>query len=574
MAKGKNSVVFILTQLCLVAAASLLFTASFPNIIFKNGLPFLAWFAYIPILILIKKNYLLQCIGWGAVYGVLTYFLFNNWLWGFNNIAGAVVYTIYLFFMAVVFLFLKLAEYFYPKKGYLVQWIIFLAYEYLCTKGFLGYPYGITGYSQWTVLPLIQIAGITGVWGVSALVTFPSFWLAAPIRRLADEIKKYNDYSKNTLNLKKRKTFKIIKNILRVSVAEFLKEEKIPAIIWAAAMAASLIFGFINIKDYSSNPSVQVALIQHNTDPWEASNAPNQWLQQEAFKLDLSRLKHLSDQALLSTPKPQLIVWPETAFIPRIYWHSTYRTDQNLWLIVKDLLDYLSAKDVPFLIGNDDARKEPDKNPDDYDNNRVDYNGALLMENGQISRVYRKMHLVPFTEHFPYRKQIPFIYNALLKADTHFWEKGEEAVVFKTEGFNFSVPICFEDTFGYISREFTRQGADVFINISNDAWAASLPSQKQHLGMAVFRTIENNRSMVRATTSGQTCLIDPNGRILSEAAPFTETYLNVAVPLADGNTIYTRFGDFLGISLSFMAFILLLSPIIWYTIMKLIRGSK
>ncbi|MCL2209365.1 MAG: apolipoprotein N-acyltransferase [Treponema sp.] len=576
MSSGRNTIVFILTQLGLVVTASLLFTVSFPNIIFKNGLPFFAWFAYIPIIILIKKNSLSQCTGWGAIYGVLTYFLFNNWLWAFHNVAGAVVYTIYLFFLAIVFFFFKLADILYPKKVYLVQWIFFLAYEYLRTKGFLGYPYGITGYSQWTIIPLIQIASITGVWGVSALVTFPSFWLAEAFQNSFTQRNRI-PLECSDIEKKKKKKYFIKKSFfltLYNSAVIFFRKEKIPAIIWVGALAVSLVFGFFNIKDYSSCPSVQIALIQHNTDPWQASNAPTPWQRQEAFRTDLSRLKRLSDEALAVPPKPELVVWPETAFVPRIHWHSTYRTDQDLWLIVKDLLDYLSEKDIPFLIGNDDARMDPVKNPETIENNRVDYNAALLMERGQITQIYRKLHLVPFTEHFPYKKQLPFFYNALRNADTHFWEKGEEATIFRTENFNFSVPICFEDTFGYLSRNFTRLGADIFINISNDAWAASLPCQKQHLGMAVFRSIENNRSMVRSTASGQTCLIDPNGRILAEAAPFTEAYLNVAVPLAKGNTIYTRYGDFMGISFLFMAFILLLSPVVCYTIKKLIGGSR
>ncbi|MDR0302081.1 MAG: apolipoprotein N-acyltransferase, partial [Treponema sp.] len=172
----KNWIKSILIQLLLVLAAAILFALSFPNLLFKNGLSFLAWFAYIPILVLIRKNSLLSCAGWGAVYGVLAYSLFNYWLGAFHPLAGTIVYGIYLIYMAVVFTLLKLAIIFFPKKGYLVQWVIWLAYEYLRTKGFVGYTFGITGYSQWRVIPLIQIASVTGVWGVSALVTFPSFW--------------------------------------------------------------------------------------------------------------------------------------------------------------------------------------------------------------------------------------------------------------------------------------------------------------------------------------------------------------------------------------------------------------
>jgi len=342
--------------------------------------------------------------------------------------------------------------------------------------------------------------------------------------------------------------------------------------IWAAAMIAALVFGITVNKDFSSFPTANIALIQHNTDPWEAAKAPTTWQIHEAYRKDLVILKRLSDEALACEPKPQLVVWPETAFVPRIYWHTTYRDDQNSWMLVRELLEYLSTQETPFLIGNDDARMDPVKNPNSREKHRVDYNAALLFERENIKEIYRKLHLVPFTEHFPYQKQLPFIHKMLKEADTHFWEKGEEATVFSGPGFRFSAPICFEDTFGYLSRNFVRRGADVLVNISNDAWANSLTSQNQHLSMAVFRAVENHRSLVRSTVSGQTCAIDPSGRVIAMAAPFTESYLNVTVPLVNKTTIYTKYGDYLAIVFTFAAAALLLFILVWGTIKK-IRGE-
>jgi apolipoprotein N-acyltransferase len=270
-------------------------------------------------------------------------------------------------------------------------------------------------------------------------------------------------------------------------------------------------------------------------------------------------LKRLSDEALEADPKPDMVVWSETAFVPRIYWHETYRDDPASWLLVKDLLDYLALQDVPFVIGNDDARRDPAKNPNAYENHRIDYNAAILYENGKMTEVYRKLHLVPFTEHFPYEKQFPAIHRALINADTHFWEKGTDVTVFKGPGFKFSTPICFEDTFGYLSRKFVLNGAQVIVNLSNDAWSQSLPAQNQHLSMAVFRAIENRRSMVRATASGQTCSIAPNGKIIAMAAPFTEAWLTVAIPVVNNHTtLYTRWGDFLAVCFTALAVLLLI----------------
>jgi apolipoprotein N-acyltransferase len=557
MKEKNNWIREIIIDLILILAASVLFTLSFPNPVIEKGFPLLAWFAYIPILLVIKKSSLVSCIGWGAVYGFFSYFLLNYWLMTFHPAAGTVVYSIYLFYMAVVFPLLKLAVLFYPKQHYLVQWTIWLAYEYLRTLGFLGYPYGITGYSQWRIIPLIQIASITGIWGVSALVTFPSFLLAGSFKELSP---KYNASLK-----------KYLRKITDVTFV-FLRSNKIPVFLWVISITAAFIFGIMKNSDFSFLPAAQIALIQHNTDPWNAANAPSSWQKHEAYKNDLTILKNLSDIALSSEPKPQLVVWPETAFIPRIHWHTTYRDDQDSWTIVKDLLDYLSTKDTPFLIGNDDARMEPAKNPNEYEKYRVDYNAVLLFENGQLLKTYRKLHLVPFTEHFPYEKLLPWFYRALQKTETHFWESGEEETLFTIQGFSFSTPICFEDSFGYLSRNFVRNGADILINLTNDAWAKSLSSQNQHLSMAIFRAVENCRPMVRSTVSGQTCSIDPMGRVTAIAPAFTEAWINVNIPLIKKNTIYTMYGDYLGIAFLITALILLLYGAVWYTIKKIRRG--
>jgi apolipoprotein N-acyltransferase len=537
-ASGSNGA---LRQFCLhlgmVALASFLFAASFPNLLVENGLPLLAWIAYVPIFALIRRVGLRAALGWGALYGYAAYGLFNYWLSVFHPLAGVIVGGIYLVYLAVLFFTLKLADIFFPRRSYLIQWIIWLAYEYLRTKGFLGYAYGITGYSQWRVIPLIQIASVFGVWGVSALVVFPSAWLGAALR-----------------------DWRVPEGLAGMgrAVKGFFRTEKITALVWAAALVSALIFGFISPGDFSAFPEARIALVQHNTDPWKPSKAPTAGQAIEEYRNDLRILKRLSDEALQSDPRPDMVVWSETAFVPRIYWHETYRDDPASWALVKELQDYLAAQDVPFVIGNDDARKDPALNPNPYDDYRVDYNAVMLFEKGKITQIYRKLHLVPFTEHFPYQEQLPLIYRALEQADTHFWEKGREATVFSGPGFTFATPICFEDTFGYLSRNFIRNGAEVIVNLSNDAWSKSLPAQNQHLSMAVFRAVENRRSMVRSTASGQTCAVDPSGRVIAMAPPFSEEWITAAIPVVKGDTVYTRYGDFLGAGFAAAAVFLLL----------------
>ncbi|MDR0473966.1 MAG: apolipoprotein N-acyltransferase, partial [Treponema sp.] len=483
------------------------------------GLPFFAWISYAPIFWVIRRSGFRACVFWGALYGYIAYALFNYWLSVFHPLAGLIVGSIYLVYLALLFPLLKLAVFLFPQRGYIVQFFIWMVFEYLRTQGFLGYAYGITGYSQWTVLPIIQIASITGVWGVSALVVYPSTALAA------------------ALPMEKARNFRefFYPSVWGKSLSSFFRRERVALCLWALALVFVLIYGFTSMVDYTGAFHAKIALIQHNTDPWKGGIAE--------YRRNYQVLKRLSDEALEKNPQLDLVVWSETAFVPRIHWHTTIRDDPASWALVKEFLDYLAAQRTPFIIGNDDARKDPAKNPNYYEDYRVDYNAAMLFEKGEIVDLYRKLHLVPFTEHFPYERQFPWIYNALKNADTHFWEKGTEAKVFETGNLKFSTPICFEDTFGYLSRNFVRNGAELIVNISNDAWSASLPAQNQHLSMAVFRTVENRRAMVRSTASGQTCGIDPNGKVLAMAVPFTEAWLAVEVPIVTISSFYTRHGD-------------------------------
>jgi apolipoprotein N-acyltransferase len=516
---GRSGVSRFFIHLAALLLGAVLFAAAFPNLFIGKGAAFLGWIAFVPVFWLISRVGLGASVFWGALYGYAAYGLFNYWLSVFHPLAGLIVGAIYLVYFALFFPLLKLAVLLFPRRGYILQWILWIAYAYLRTQGFLGYPYGIAGYSQWSLPPLIQIASLFGVWGVSALVVFPSAYLAA------------------ALAAGKAKTF--------------FSRERLPGLLWLGALGGTLVFGFLSPVDYSQAPAARIALVQHNTDPWRGDL--------EDYRRNYEVLKRLSLEALDARPRPDLVVWSETAFVPRIYWHTTYRDDPQSYVLVKELLDFLKLQDVPFVIGNDDARKELNENGLWE---RVDYNAVMLFDRGEIAALYRKLHLVPFTEHFPYEKQLPWVYQALLNADTHFWKTGDEATVFEIGGLKFSTPICFEDTFGYLSRDFVRNGAEIIVNLSNDAWSKSLPAQMQHLSMAVFRAVENRRSLVRSTASGQTCGVDPNGRILAMAEPFVETQLTLEVPVVKTTSFYTQAGDFLPLVFIIAGGILLIGGLI------------
>ncbi|MDR2768350.1 MAG: apolipoprotein N-acyltransferase [Treponema sp.] len=539
----------VVVNLAAILGAALLFAGAFPNPLFRDGFALFGWIALAPVFFVIRRTSLPASAAWGGLYGYVSYALFNYWLISFHPAAGFIAGFIFFVYLAALFPLLKLVQLAFPRRGFILMWLLWLGYEYLRSLGFLGYSYGILGYSQWRQLPLIQIASLCGVWGVSALVTFPSALLgqffgdrvknksarSPSIKRVGRSTASASSLCGEGSNTPCPGTGVPEHGAFKPSFFRYGP----PALIWLAALAAVLGYGFLSQDDFGAFPTARVALIQPNNDPWKGGTAE--------YRENLRSLIRLSGEALAAGAETDLVVWPETAFVPGIYWYLNYREGGN-YPLVKELADYLAGESAPFVIGNDDGRKEVNAQGLWE---RVDYNAALVFEKGEISAVYRKMHLVPFAEYFPYEGGVLTLIRRALEEDTHFWKPGSEAVVFETarpggRPVKFSTPICFEDTFGYLSRDFTRAGAELIVNISNDAWSGRLSCQIQHLSMAVFRSVENRRAMVRSTSTGQTCAIAPSGRVIAMAEPFTQSFLAVEVPLPDTLTPYTRWGDFLG----------------------------
>ncbi len=499
--------------LFLLFCSAILFALSFPSFISDKGFPIFGYVALTPMFMAIRHIRFKTAPLWGFLYGLVSYALFNYWLGIFYPPAIVIIPALYAVYYFLLFPALKLADKAFPRWGFLVQSIIWIGYEYLRTKGFLGYPYGILGYTQYSVPLVARLAALTGVWGVSALLVLPSALLA---------------------------------NVLQDGIKMHIK---VSAIAYVGVFVLVLVYSFITGCDYSGCPVKKAALIQQNIDPWQGGDA--------TYREALRRLTKMSTQAQNDKyGPPDIVVWSETSFVPSIDWHTRYRTDPEYYKMVKELRAYMDQQSIPFVLGNNEGVLGFDE--ETKQQVRQDHNSALLFEKGEITKVYRKIHLVPFTEHFPYKKQLPFIYNFLVDWDTHFWIPGTEYTVFDAAGFKFSTPICFEDSFGDLSRAFVQNGAQVIMNLSNDGWAYSVPAEMQHMAMATFRAYENRRTVVRSTNSGITCVIDPSGRRIAEIEPFIEGYLIADVPVYDDTTtLYTRWGDWFGALCAIAAALLL-----------------
>ncbi|MCM1320597.1 MAG: apolipoprotein N-acyltransferase [Bacteroides sp.] len=516
-------------NLLLLAVSIVLFALMHPGAVFYKGCAFFSYFYVLPVFFLVRNASWKSVSVYGMLYGIGSYCFFAYWLSAFHPMGITVISCLYGVYLAAAFPLMKAAWVFFPKRGWLAQWCVWCGYEFVKTLGFAGFHYGVTAYTHYRVLPLIQCADIAGVWGISALITFPAAWLSVCISEL------------------RRKNAAV--------PARAVFSAHLPSgAIWCIVFFSALVYGLVPHGNAApADKTVSVALIQQNSDPWRGGKA--------AYRENLKVLMRLTDAALAENPDTDLIVWPETAFIPRIEHHYQTRKDSELFLLVRTLLEYIDSKQAAFVIGNDHAEFGF---AHDGEYRLLDYNAALLFEPRQntlppVPEKYFKTHLVPFTEYFPFEKLFPRIYRMLLNGDTHLWEKGQDPRVLSIDGVDFGTPICFEDTFGSIGRRFVKNGARFFVNISNDAWSKSLACQYQHVSMAVFRSIENRIPSVRATASGQTCIISAGGGIEKMAEPFCETYITGEIPVctAAAETVYTKFGDYAGYFFLIMSCVLL-----------------
>ena len=170
------------------------------------------------------------------------------------------------------------------------------------------------------------------------------------------------------------------------------------------------------------------------------------------------------------------------------------------------------------------------------------YNSAILVDNqGSILSRYHKMHLVPFGEYIPY-KEVFFFVNKLA-APVGDFKTGEGYEPIMIRDFSAGPLICYEDVFPEIARHLTNNGANVLINITNDAWYGWTSAAHQHLGISIFRAVENRRYLLRATNTGVTAIVDPAGKVELESQLYTKSFGVSGIPMLTGLTIYDRIGD-------------------------------
>jgi apolipoprotein N-acyltransferase len=152
---------------------------------------------------------------------------------------------------------------------------------------------------------------------------------------------------------------------------------------------------------------------------------------------------------------------------------------------------------------------------------------------------------VPFGEYVPLQRLFTFggRFAAKLVQEVSDFSPGSEAVIGEVDGHRVGGYICYEAIFPGLVRRFAAGGAELLVNVTNDAWYGTTSAPYQHLVMAAFRAVENRRYMVRAANTGITAVVDPFGRVLEPTRLFDRTVLVREVPFLAETTFYTRHGD-------------------------------
>ena len=354
----------------------------------------------------------------------------------------------------------------------------------------ISFPWNLLGYPASANLALLQVTTVTGIWGLSFLAVAFNSLVAWTVLALAPRAK------------------------TRVTVLASV------AVLILAIMAIGPRFvPRSDAKHYAR-------AVQPNFP--ESPMYPQDWFQ--AHTQDLAEIEQLSLAA--SNHSTDLLVWPE-APAPFSFEDPQFSRRASLLAIQFHhpfLAGVIEWEPTPEFAASPHAALAP-------------YNSAILIDpQGQRIFTYDKIHLVPFGEYEPF----PLIRSvvASVSEEVGSFRKGSKySVAHLPDGYTFGTFICYEAIYPGEVRHFAANGAELYINISNDGWFGRSAAPEQHLRMARVRAVENRRWLLRVTNNGFTASVDPYGRIFSPVPPDVRAAVDLPYDFRTDETVYTRFGD-------------------------------
>lgn len=422
--------------------------------------------------------------------------------------------------------------------------VVWVALEYVRAYAVTGFPWYYLAHTQYAVLPMIQIADLTGVLGVSFVIAVVNAWIVDLL------------------------TLPLIQATPRGRGLTLPQRIRLAAV--ASLVGGTLLYGGFRLGTAHFRPGPRVALLQskliqryrgpHNKDPHNEEQI-------------LAIYRGLINRAMQSEEKPDLIVWPETSYPynfiridPAISRAELERQDRELSDrpsftverryqqrddITAHLHGWTDQLQVPMLVGSLFYDHRPE--------GLSKYNAALLFRPGEPGvQTAHKMHLVPFGEYVPLIETFPWLtvftpyHGTYIPSLTH----AREPAWLTLGPYTISAAICFEDTVPQVVRRFFRETPDgkhpdVVLNLSNDGWFYDSSEHKMHLCASIFRAVENRVPLARAANTGISAIVDGNGRVVdflptTKDGDYVEGVLSGVVPLDDRATFYSKWGDWLG----------------------------
>lgn len=487
----------------------ILLTFAFPQI----DQWYTAWIALSPWFVLIQKDN--RRVLSSLVTGILFFTVNLYWL---HHVTVAAWILLSLYSTAYFLAFGLTANYMLKHLRIPLMAIapfIWVGLEYLRSFVLTGFPWLFLGHTQYQCISLIQIADITGVYGITFLIVMVNGAVSDLVIRCISRPPA-------------SRTQSIITYIAVV----------VPALM----VSAAILYGHHNLKNRHPLEGPNLTAVQGNvrqsikSDPSETQQIKN--LQKH---IDLSlRILHKQE-------KTDLIVWPET-MVPGILNLDFERSGRQVDKRCQDALRRLaSVLDLAILVGGTSIKTE--------DGHNTFFNSAFYLDhNGIIVDRYDKIHLVPFGEYTPLQNIFPFL-SHLVPYEVNL-SHGDRRTIFTLptkDGriYRFGVLICYEDTLPGLVSDFVNDGADFMINITNDGWFRKSAELDQHLAIMVFRAVENHIAVIRCANTGISAFIDDCGTIYARLTGSRGEHKEIAGILSgkviideDGpGSWYTRHGD-------------------------------
>lgn len=358
-----------------------------------------------------------------------------------------------------------------------------------------GFPWDLMGIAQVDNLPLAHVATFTGVYGISFEIMVVNAALAAAF----------------------------------VIQREKVGPDKRKQLLLAALVAAVVLQAGRWVIPPPLPTDHTARLVQQNTPILESAAWTKEYFDGTLRDLTWISVKPPSLKPPGTDPQAaDLIVWPES---PAPF----YTTDPMFREAVSNLARQAHIWVLSGSLGVGNARETPEHATQLYNS------AALVNPSGEWVARYDKIHLVPFGEYVPFKRWFGFA-GGLTKEVGDF-SRGASRAPLEAGESKLGVFICYESIFPDEVRQSAANGAQVFVNISNDGWYGDSGAYAQHLKQARMRAVENSRWLLRDTNTGVTASIDPYGRIVASVPRKIRTVLEAPYALSNVTTFYTRHGD-------------------------------